>query len=420
MAEVIWHSVNQGTADGNANKMLHVIRFLSKRQKSKLDGYKATCNAFNSQEDKLIFLVKEASAFFQRQNVDRSVKLRQHFSRVESLFTVLSTLVLDSGSPTANRTFCDIVSKEQTDGQKGYLRLKIMVNHFNHKQSTTATNMYALNKIVDFAGKIGQIQSLDDFFGDLDEHLSASPQEKRDLYRKLSNAYRKSGDLDKDIEFAVKYLSAFQDNQTKDTSSNDFARDTVVRALQRMDGKLCSRIFDLKIVQQLQKTEKALFDFLKVVIFEDVAAYLDFYAKNKKFVDEEIKVDNEKAMESMRIYSLCDLASKKDVISYEDVVESLKIKADSADEKSDEVEKFVLKAISSGLLDARIDQHDGVIVVHASSRRYLDKDQWKNMLRKLQQWKRETVTVMNTLEGKMGAKQRDGRHQARGGGGSRR
>ncbi len=63
-----------------------------------------------------------------------------------------------------------------------------------------------------------------------------------------------------------------------------------------------------------------------------------------------------------------------------------------------EVEAWVVKGITSGLIDARMDQASQAIVVARSTERVFDAAAWKNLQQTLSQWRGAVAMAMGRGE----------------------
>lgn len=89
----------------------------------------------------------------------------------------------------------------------------------------------------------------------------------------------------------------------------------------------------------------------------------------------------------MRILSLCSLAADREEIPYALVAEKL-------DTTSAEIEKWVIAAVSSGLLSAKMDQLEEKVMVERSVVRKFDMGQWRALQSRLHLWKQNVGGIL--------------------------
>ena len=94
----------------------------------------------------------------------------------------------------------------------------------------------------------------------------------------------------------------------------------------------------------------------------------------------------------MRILSLCSLAAEHEEIPYATVAQTLQL----AEDDDTLVESWVIAAVSSGLLAAKMDQLQRKVMVERSVVRRFDMEQWKALQTRLNAWKKN---VRGILEG---------------------
>ena len=93
----------------------------------------------------------------------------------------------------------------------------------------------------------------------------------------------------------------------------------------------------------------------------------------------------------MRILNLSSLASEHEEIPYTVVAETLQT-------TSTDVEKWVIAAVSSGLLSAKMDQLRETVVVERSAIRKFDTEQWKALQSRLQLWKQNVGGILDAYK----------------------
>lgn len=95
---------------------------------------------------------------------------------------------------------------------------------------------------------------------------------------------------------------------------------------------------------------------------------------------------------NMRILSLCSVAAHREEIPYSAVVETLQLTSEA------EVESWVIAAVSSGLLQAKMDQLQHKVLVERSVVRRFDAAQWKLLQTRLRMWKQNVGSILTALK----------------------
>jgi len=91
----------------------------------------------------------------------------------------------------------------------------------------------------------------------------------------------------------------------------------------------------------------------------------------------------------MRILSLCSLAAEHEEIPYSIVAKTLELPSE------DDVESWVIAAVSSGLLVAKMDQLQQKVMVERAVVRKFDIEQWKALQSRLNLWKKNVGKILD-------------------------
>jgi translation initiation factor 3 subunit M len=114
-------------------------------------------------------------------------------------------------------------------------------------------------------------------------------------------------------------------------------------------------------VAQLEKDEKyqLVYELLKIFLTQRLDSYLEFQSANSALL-KGYGLVHEDCITKMRLMSLLDLSSRcAGEIPYHAIIDALKI-------NDDEVEYWIVKAISCKILDCKVDQLNQVIIVRYS------------------------------------------------------
>ena len=100
-------------------------------------------------------------------------------------------------------------------------------------------------------------------------------------------------------------------------------------------------------------------------------------------------LDAEVCQQHMHILSLCSLTSEHEEIPYSVIDETLKLKSSNA-----QVESWVIAAVGTGLLQAKMDQLRQTVMVECSAIRKFNMEQWKSIQTRLSSWKQNVGGVL--------------------------
>lgn len=142
-------------------------------------------------------------------------------------------------------------------------------------------------------------------------------------------------------------------------------------------------------IQALAGSSKELYGLLEVFQEGKLQDYRAF--PNKEAVLAKYGLNDEECTRHMRILSLCSLATETEEVPYDLVAKTLEI-------SPDEVESWVIAAVSSGLLSAKMDQIQQKIMVERSVVRKFDMGQWTALQSQLHLWKTNLRGILDALK----------------------
>eukprot|EP00959_Pyramimonas_sp_CCMP1952_P002231 46274-Pyramimonas_sp.AAC.1 len=218
-------------------------------------------------------------------------------------------------------------------------------------------------------------------------------EESRALYLAVANLCSGQPSASKEhLHYLVKYLATFENTEF----SLDTVRDAVVRAavefISAPDVFQCDML-DMVSVQKLQGDAALgpLFKLLSLMLTGKLADYLSFHKANAQLFAK-LNLSHDDVVTKMRLMSLAALASESQSgeIPYALVKDTLQI-------NDDEVETWVVRAISLKLLEAKIDQLREMVVFSRCTQRVFGEAQWVELQSKLEQWKVNMGSVCKML-----------------------
>lgn len=147
-------------------------------------------------------------------------------------------------------------------------------------------------------------------------------------------------------------------------------------------------------IQALSKTEPDLLGLLTVFQEGKLTDYEAFFKnKDEKGLLKKWGLDAAVCVRNMRILSLCSLAAEHEEIPYTVIAETLKLTNGVT-----QVETWVIAAVNSGLLQAKMDQLAQKVMVERCVVRRFDMDQWKNLQSRLSLWKENVGGILAALK----------------------
>lgn len=149
-------------------------------------------------------------------------------------------------------------------------------------------------------------------------------------------------------------------------------------------------LLSVPAIQALKKDEPDLHRLLEIFQTGKLADYLDFFrSKDEAKVLSRWGLKPEDCQRYMRMLSLCSLAADHDEIPYGEIQTTL---------QHDDVESWVVDAVNSGLLQAKMDQLSQKVMVERCVVRKFDVEQWKRLQSRLAMWKKNVGSVLAALD----------------------
>jgi translation initiation factor 3 subunit M len=135
---------------------------------------------------------------------------------------------------------------------------------------------------------------------------------------------------------------------------------------------------------------KPLYSLLEIFAEGKLEDYKNFETSYAK-VFTQYDLSKEECIRHMRLLSLCSLASEHEEVPYSAIASTLQI--DDCD-----VEKWVIEAVSTGLISAKMDQLQKVVMIEQCVVRKFGTEQWRALQTKLHAWRKNVKTVLDGLK----------------------
>jgi len=309
---------------------------------------------------------------------------------VESFFAlVLSMLLLLEDPDHLDRSttrLCNLFCKDAD--KQAELRLRLLMMLYNTFNNPTFEFRYRVFKyIIDYSAKAGlfdqvipYLEYLDAWMVDWDPYLSKD--DKRTLYYDISTYMRSLGKRVDAFQYLIKYHLLFQ-GETKDVLTSKAVQDAAIEILKdaaQLPSVIQSDdILNFDSIKTLSKGKQAdLVKLCTVFLSGSVNDLREFHDKHKKLFDEH-DLSFQDAMSKIRLLTLATVTHGQSEIKLGEVAKAL-------EEEEDNVERWVVRAISEGVIDGRIDQLNHKVLVKSSFQRTFAKEEWAFLDSKLTQW----------------------------------
>jgi len=322
---------------------------------------------------------------------------------VESFFAlVLSMLMTFEDSDALDKSterLCKLFGKSTE--QQPELRLRLLMMLYNTFNNPSMPHRYRVFKhIVDYAAKanlfdqiLPYLEYLDSWMVDWEGADDLNDQDKHTLFLDLSKYMRALGKRVDAFLYLKRFAQLFHGAKEAELASAKVQDATILLlkdALQLPSVIQFDDILAYDTVKACAKGKQAkLVDLCKLFLCGNVADLDAFYKKNGAvFKDHEIIFQD--AMSKMRLLTLATKVHGKSEISLQEVATAL-------EEKDDDVERWVVRALSEGVIDGRIDQLNHKVLVKSAFQREFGKVEWAFLDSKLTCWTENLENVIKFI-----------------------
>jgi len=331
-------------------------------------------------------------------------KTEDRLKEVESFFALVLSMLMSFEDREALDKSTDRLCKlfAKSSEQQPELRLRLLMTLYNTFNNPSMPHRYRVFKhIVDYAAKADLFDQILPYLDYLDAWMidwqeaegSLNLDDKRTLFWDLSTYMRTLGKRVDAFLYLKRYAELFQGEKEAVLSKTEVQDSTVLLlkdALQLPSVIQFDDILSYDTVKACAKgKQKLLCELCKVFLDGDVKDLDGFHKKNPAvFKDHGIEFQD--AMSKMRLLTLATEVHGKSEISLKEVAGSLA-------ESEDNVERWVVRALSDGVIDGRIDQLNSKVLVKSAFQREFGKVEWAFLDSKLTCWTENLENVIKFI-----------------------
>lgn len=290
----------------------------------------------------------------------------------------------------------------QGDGnQFAQVRLRCMALLYNSVEESDGNARFSLLlatiQLADTVGLVAQI--VHSVLPRIDSFLrtwKTPVAQRKKLYGTACDALRKQPQLAADaFNYHVKLLTLYNRDEASELNSvKTQAINIIVDAIKLPKLFRFDTLLDLDAVRHLRDDSDAdlnrLYELICIFVRDDLAsfrAFLDQYGHVLKRFD----IDDQVAVTKMRLLTFASLGIDSQDLTYGMIAKALNI------EEAD-VEHWVIKAISSGLVDAKINQLKSSVAIYRSTQRTFTREEWLPLSERINIWKQNVGDLLVALE----------------------
>jgi len=314
-------------------------------------------------------------------------RVEEKTKEVEGFFAIVMNMIcqLDDEEhlEVSTMRLCDMFGSSQANNKE--LRLRLLMWLYNSLPPNVPLRYKIFKHILEYSAKADLFEQVAPYLEFLENWMvdwEISANEKRNLYKEIQAHCRNLNKKMDAFHYLKKHMLLFEGVDQKELSSDAnqaSAVQLVKDAIELPTVLQVDDVLNLDAVKYLSKTKhKDLVLLGEIFLSGTVDDLRKFNEKNKKlFKDHDLVYDD--AMSKMRLLTLATLAQGKSEIPLSDIAAALQ-------EKPDQVEKCVVKAISEDVIDGRIDQLSHKVLVKSAFQRKFGKEEWQILDEKLDKW----------------------------------
>ncbi|TMW64778.1 hypothetical protein Poli38472_011658 [Pythium oligandrum] len=305
------------------------------------------------------------------------------------LFDVIRQLPADSVATEAKKVLAVVTSK--TD-DKAVLRLRIASNLFNKTAGFPELRFDTLLAVITYASSIKHLDLVSGYFDDVENLFDATKltaDKRRKLYLTIADVLAAEDEKSvKVLLFLEKYLNTLA---VEDAAAG---KDIAVRAVKLVaKNPVASFLARVDLITNpavsALKGDKSV-ELLQILSSKTLKEFAEFKKAAGDAFFTEIGADAAELESTMRLFTLCSLPTGFDEIPFEKIAGALSI-------DDEDVEKWVVKAITANLINAKVDQLRRTVVITRSLQRSFGEAQWNEIHAKLQVYKKNVGALLDVV-----------------------
>lgn len=315
---------------------------------------------------------------------------------IESFFLVLISLARKLKPETESIAALTKIQNKLISNteDKSQLRLKLLDNLYNIVEDQVFRyNLYI--EVIKYANSSHNTELLIKEFSSESlvnsriKQWKINVEQVRALYKLVRDTFKTSGRVIEAYKWSVKFISTFEN---VDPSQFQEAASLALEAIRIPTLLEFDSLLELPLINQLEKSKDhgKLFQLLKIFVSENFEAYKIFIAGNVDYL-KSIGLKEEDCTLKMRLLSLATLGAASQEIPYSLIAKTLQI-------EENEVENWVILAMSENILEAKMDQLRCIVTISWCLQRVFTKIQWKQLNDNLLSWRNSTKNILSTLQ----------------------
>lgn len=280
----------------------------------------------------------------------------------------------------------------------GDLRLRCMALLYNAVSEDDLSRRFSLlASTITLASKVGMIAKIvDTILPKIDTFLrqwKMGIPGKRRMYKVCYEALRSANMVEKAFAFNVKQLALYNGAPEEEmVSVRDATVDVIIQAVRLPKLYRFDTLLELDAVKRFENLDgdfKLLFQLICIFVRDELAVFTAFKANNEALL-KKYEIDGAIAQDKMRLLTFASLGIDSPDLTYDMIATALQI-------SEGEVEDWVIRAIGSGLVDAKINQLKSSVAIYRSTQRMFTREEWQPLSERINIWKENIGELLTSL-----------------------
>merc|ERR1719473_366653 len=310
------------------------------------------------------------------------------------LFTVVFLLFTQLPADQQNDVGSLLLKQMEGNTSDGPWRLRLMMILYNAVGVSSPLRPATFRAILTYSEEIGAWDTIRPYCEQLETWIkdwNLPLAEQTGFFLRVAELYRIHGRSAESLAFMHKCMKLYEDGG--DVTEAAAGAVLLIRHTLMAPGVLdISDVLALRAVQGLTKTKDGrLVELLTLFRNGDLEGFGKFGAKHKDLFGEgEDKLSLANCETKMKLLTLSTLAGAGTELPLSAVAAKLKL-------SEDEAETWVIRAVSSGILDARVDQPKRMVMVKSVFKRTFEQEDWSKLHAQLGQWIENLERLQDTI-----------------------
>ncbi|XP_049850837.1 eukaryotic translation initiation factor 3 subunit M-like [Schistocerca gregaria] len=342
---------------------------------------------------KLLGQTREKEAIHLILNNMDTVWINDNDKDVECFFALLMSLLVRSGHERLEEAKEPLTTTLAQSTDRAPLRLSILSYIYNSYNSPE-WRIHWFKAILKFCLISNQYVAVPSLIEQMDRlfcETSATTQQQRDVYFFVMQLSDGSPYLS---NIRLKWLQTFDDEDLNSIRQNAEVCDIIQRAVLAHiadTNYLFEPVYICNAARLLQIVNPPLYELLGILTNATVTEFETFAEVQKNFFQNNEILSKDFVLHKMRILTLLSLAYTSDCIPYHAISESLHVPVE-------DVESWILETVNTGILNAKIDQENQVLLVSYALQREIQIAHWQSLKDKLIMWKENIQSMARVVK----------------------